>query len=60
MRRAHFATEVVVKDILPWSTNTGAIRLWKRHGFEEVGRLPGAFMHPDLGPTDALILFRTL
>lgn len=42
------------------ASNTGAIRLWKRHGFEEVGRLPGAFMHPDLGPTDALVLFRTL
>jgi ribosomal protein S18 acetylase RimI-like enzyme len=42
------------------ASNTGAIRLWKQHGFEEVGRLPGAFMHPDLGPTDALVLFRTL
>lgn len=42
------------------ASNTGAIRLWKQHGFEEVGRLPGAFMHPHLGPTDALILFRTL
>jgi ribosomal protein S18 acetylase RimI-like enzyme len=42
------------------ASNTGAIRLWKQHGFEEVGRLPGAFRHPDLGPTDALVLFRTL
>ncbi|PWG01244.1 GNAT family N-acetyltransferase [Sphingosinicella humi] len=42
------------------ATNTGAIRLWKRHGFEEVGRLPGAFIHPTEGPTDALVLFRTL
>ncbi|MGS1017764.1 N-acetyltransferase family protein [Allosphingosinicella humi] len=42
------------------ASNTGAIRLWKQHGFEEVGRLPGAFMHPDLGPTNALVLFRTL
>ena len=42
------------------ASNTGAIRLWKQHGFEEVGQLPGAFMHPDLGPTDALVLFRTL
>lgn len=29
------------------ATNEGAIRLWKRHGFEVVGTLPGAFRPPD-------------
>ena len=31
------------------TTNDGAIRLWKRAGFAEVGRLPGVFLHPDAG-----------
>jgi RimJ/RimL family protein N-acetyltransferase len=35
------------------STNEGAVRLWKRHGFEVVGTLPEAFRHPRLGFVDA-------
>ena len=42
------------------STNTGAIRLWRRLGFEEVGRLPGAFRHPDGQYVDALVMYRPL
>lgn len=42
------------------STNTRAVELWKRLGFETVGRLPGAFQHPELGFVDALIMYRTL
>lgn len=42
------------------STNTGAIRLWERQGFEVVGRLPGAFRHPRLGYVDALVMFKQL
>lgn len=41
-------------------TNTGAIRLWQRHGFVVVGRLPGAFRHPDRGEVDALIMYKRL
>lgn len=41
-------------------TNEGAIRLWRRMGFDVVGRLPGAFEHPALGFVDALVMFRTL
>jgi L-amino acid N-acyltransferase YncA len=41
-------------------TNTGAIALWKRLGFREIGRVPGGFHHPAHGYVDALILFRTL
>src|SRR5437764_718392 len=34
------------------STNERAIRLWQHLGFEIVGRLPLAFLHPKLGYTD--------
>lgn len=42
------------------STNTRAIALWRSAGFDEVGRLPGAFRHPEHGPVDALVMFRSL
>jgi len=42
------------------STNTRAIALWRRFGFEIVGRLPGAFRHPTLGLVDALVMYRKL
>lgn len=41
-------------------TNTGAIRLWQRHGFDTVGRLPRAFDHPTEGEVDALVMHRFL
>ncbi len=42
------------------ATNTGAIRLWERAGFAIVGRLPGAFRHPEHGFTDALVMMKSL
>jgi ribosomal protein S18 acetylase RimI-like enzyme len=42
------------------SSNERAVRLWQSVGFEIVGRLPGAFLHPSLGYVDALVMFRTL
>ncbi len=42
------------------SSNERAIRLWQSIGFEVVGRLPVAFMHPALGPVDALVMYRHL
>jgi L-amino acid N-acyltransferase YncA len=42
------------------STNERAVRLWRRFGFEVVGRLPEAFAHPTLGFVDALVMFRPL
>jgi ribosomal protein S18 acetylase RimI-like enzyme len=42
------------------STNERAVRLWQRLGFEIVGRLPGAFLHPTFGYVDALVMFRKL
>jgi ribosomal protein S18 acetylase RimI-like enzyme len=42
------------------SVNERAVNLWQRLGFEIVGRLPGAFLHPRLGYVDALVMFRNL
>jgi len=42
------------------STNERAVALWRRLGFEIVGRLPGAFAHPAHGFVDALVMFREL
>jgi ribosomal protein S18 acetylase RimI-like enzyme len=42
------------------STNERAIRTWLAYGFEIVGRLPGAFDHPQLGFVDALVMYRAL
>lgn len=42
------------------ASNVRAVRLWLSLGFEQVGRLPGAFEHPTLGDVDALVLYRRL
>lgn len=42
------------------STNERAVQVWKSMGFETVGRLPGAFLHPKLGAVDALVMYRHL
>ncbi len=42
------------------ASNLPAVGLWRSLGFEQVGRLPGAFDHPVLGAVDALVLFRRL
>lgn len=42
------------------STNTGAIRLWQRHGFAIVGTVPGAFRHPQHGDVAVHVMHRTL
>jgi len=42
------------------STNEGAVRLWQKHGFEIVGRIPQAFRHPRSGLVDAYIMHRFL
>jgi len=42
------------------STNTRAVALWERCGFAVVGRLPGAFEHPQAGFVDALVMFQAL
>lgn len=42
------------------STNEQAVRLWKRYGFDVVGRLPGAFDHARFGFVDALVMYKQL
>jgi ribosomal protein S18 acetylase RimI-like enzyme len=42
------------------SSNSRAIRLWQSLGFETVGRLPSAFLHPEKGYIDALVMYRPL
>jgi ribosomal protein S18 acetylase RimI-like enzyme len=42
------------------STNERAVRLWQSFGFEIVGTLPKAFLHPTLGYVDAYIMYRDL
>ncbi len=42
------------------STNTHAIQLWEKLGFEITGRLPKAFNHPTKGYVDALIMYKWL
>lgn len=42
------------------STNERAVRLWTSLGFDTVGHLPGAFLHPVLGYVDALVMYRAL
>jgi len=42
------------------STNEAAVYLWRKHGFRELARLPGAFLHPKLGYVDALVMWRDL
>lgn len=42
------------------STNEGAVRLWKKLGFEIIGTLPGAFRHPAHGYVDAYVMYKTL
>lgn len=42
------------------ANNTRAVDIWTRAGFDVVGRLPGAFLHPKDGYVDALVMFRSL
>ena len=42
------------------SSNERAVRLWQSFGFEIVGRLPQAFLHPVAGYTDACVMYRLL
>lgn len=42
------------------STNEGAVRLWKKMGFDIVGTLPEAFRHPRWGFVDAHVMYKIL
>ncbi|MDB5818582.1 MAG: Histone acetyltransferase [Rhizobacter sp.] len=42
------------------ASNQRAVALWTAMGFETVGRVPQAFLHPMLGYVDALVMYRRL
>lgn len=42
------------------SSNTAAVHLWRKLGFQIVGSIPGAFHHATLGYVDAHIMFQSL
>lgn len=42
------------------ATNTSAIHLWHKLGFDTVGRIPLAFEHPRRGLVDALVMYKWL
>jgi GNAT superfamily N-acetyltransferase len=42
------------------ATNTVAVALWQKHGFEIVGTLPKAYRHARLGLVDCHVMFRSL
>jgi len=42
------------------ASNAAAVHLWTALGFATVGRVPGAFRHPALGPVEALVMHRPL
>jgi len=42
------------------SSNERAVSLWRKFGFNIAGRLPEAFLHPELGYVDALVMYRVL
>jgi ribosomal protein S18 acetylase RimI-like enzyme len=42
------------------STNTPAVGLWRKLGFEVVGTLPKAFRHRERGLVDVYVMYRFL
>ena len=59
----HMAKELGYKAMqynLVASTNEGAVRLWKKLGFDTVGTLPNAFNHPTKGYVNALIMYKCI
>ena len=42
------------------STNTNAVKLWQKLGFEIIGTTPEGFRHKDLGLVDTYIMFKQL
>ena len=42
------------------STNTNAVNLWKKFGFDIIGTTPKGFRHKDLGLVDTYIMFKDL
>ena len=42
------------------ASNAGAVRLWQKLGFDIVGTLPSAFIHPSQGLVDGHVMWKAL
>lgn len=42
------------------STNTPAVKLWQKLGFNIIGTIPGGYRHKEKGMVDAYIMYRAL
>jgi ribosomal protein S18 acetylase RimI-like enzyme len=42
------------------STNTTAVRIWQKCGFDIIGTLPRAYQHAQLGLVDAYVMYQWL
>jgi ribosomal protein S18 acetylase RimI-like enzyme len=60
LRQARQAGFLSMQFNLVVSSNTAAVELWKRLGFEIVGTLPKVFRHRELGLVDAYVMHRFL
>jgi L-amino acid N-acyltransferase YncA len=60
LREAKRAGFLAIQYNFVVSTNTAAIRLWRKLGFEIVGTLPKAFRHEELGLVDVYVMHRPL
>lgn len=60
LRKARRAGFLAMQFNFVVSTNTSAVRLWQRLGFEIVGTLPKAYRHATLGLVDAYVMYRVL
>jgi ribosomal protein S18 acetylase RimI-like enzyme len=60
LREAKRAGFLAIQYNFVVSTNTAAVRLWRKLGFDIVGTLPRAFRHEELGLVDAYVMYRLL
>ena len=60
LREARRAGYLAMQFNFVVSTNTAAVVLWRKLGFEIVGTLPKAFRHRELGLVDAYVMYRFL
>ena len=60
LREAKRAGYISIQYNFVVSTNTAAVALWRKLGFEIVGTLPKAFRHSDHGLVDVYVMYRFL
>jgi ribosomal protein S18 acetylase RimI-like enzyme len=58
--RAKTAGFAAMQFNLVVATNDAAVHLWQKVGMEVIGQLPKAFRHEELGPVDALVMYKIL